>query len=204
MKRQPSAINDSAIDSSTVALLIVDMLSDFDADELSPMFAAALQAAKKIASLRSRVSAAGIPVLYINDNMGRWRSAGPALVERATKTRRGRAIVDLLAPRFHDYLLLKPKHSVFFSTPLDTLLSYMGVRVLILTGMTSTQCILFSAMDAYVRDFKLYIPRDCVVSERKRDAEVTEYLFRAKLKADTRESHRLRIPALKAKHHGAA
>jgi isochorismate hydrolase len=186
-------INGSAPDTAAAVLIIVDMLSDFESKEMAPLFRSALQAAKQIALLRKRAEAAGIPTMYVNDNVGRWRSAGQALVERAAKTERGRAVLEFIAPRAHDYLLLKPKHSIFYATPIDTLLQYMRSKALILTGLTSTQCILFSAMDAHVRDFDLYIPRDCVVSKNRKESTMTEYLFRTSLMADTRAATQLRL-----------
>jgi isochorismate hydrolase len=193
-------INGSAPDNSAAVLVIVDMLSDFESAEMAKLFRSAVRAARQIALLRKRADAAGIPTMYVNDNVGRWRSSAQSLVERAAKTKRGRVIVDLIAPRAHDYLLLKPKHSIFYATPIDTLLQYMRSKALILTGLTSTQCILFSAMDAHVRDFDLFIPRDCVVSKNRKESTMTEYLFRTSLMADTRNAHRLRLPNLQRRY----
>lgn len=204
MGERSAKINGSAPDRASVVLLIVDMLSDFESSETEPLFRPALRAAKQIALLRKRADGVGIPTMYVNDNIGRWRSAGQSLVERAAKTRRGRAILESIAPRFQDYLLLKPKHSVFYATPIDTLLEYMGARALILTGLTSSQCILFSAMDAHVRDFALYMPRDCIVSRNSREAAMIEYLARERLRADTRASGRLRMPSVRRRHESRA
>ena len=71
---------------------------------------------------------------------------------------KGAPIVDILAPQPRDYCVLKPKHSGFFATALATLLEYIGVERLVLTGVATHQCVLFTANDAYVRDFKLHIP----------------------------------------------
>jgi isochorismate hydrolase len=193
-------INDSAPDSASIVLLIIDMFGDFESEELAPLYRGAVAAARKIALLRRRAAGAGIPVIFVNDNVGRWRSTGAGLIEQASQSKQGRVIVDLLAPGFEDYILLKPKHSIFYATPLEVLLKYIGAKALILTGLTGTQCILFSAVDAYVRDFELYIPGDCVASANRRDAQATEYLFRTRLKADTRSSTRLRVPTLRSRH----
>lgn len=197
--RDDARIGGSAPERAAVVLLIIDMLSDFEAESMAPLFRPALLAARQISLLRKRADAAGIPTMYVNDNAGRWRSSGRSLVERAAKSARGRAILELIAPRYQDYFLLKPKHSIFFATPLDTLLQYMRARALILTELTSAQCILFSAMDAYLRDFNLFIPSDCVVSKSRKDAAVTEYLFRERLMADTRAANQLRVPSLRGR-----
>jgi isochorismate hydrolase len=193
-------INGAAPDAAAAVLIVVDMLSDFESKEMAPLFRSALRAAKQIALLRKRTDSMRIPTLYVNDNVGRWRSAGQTLVERAAKTERGRAILELIAPRFQDYLILKPKHSIFYATPIDTLLEYMSAKALILTGLTGTQCILFSAMDAHVRDFDLYIPRDCVVCKSRKDASMMDYLFRHSLMADTRAAGQLRIPSMHSRY----
>jgi isochorismate hydrolase len=174
------------------------MLADFESEELAPLYRAALRIAKNVARLRIRTQRAGIPTLFINDNFGRWRSSEAALIDRVAKSARGKAILELLAPRSEDYIILKPKHSTFFATPLRTLLSYIGADSLILTGLSSTQCILFSAIDAYVRDYRLYIPANCVVSAGRKDTHVADYLFREYLHADTRPAERLRISTLRA------
>jgi len=97
---------------------------------------------------------------------------------------RGRPIVDYLAPEADDYFVLKPKHSGFFSTTLDTLLEYLRARTLILTGLTADNCVLFTASDAYLRDFHLVVPPDCVASvEREHTRQALAHMRRV-LKAD--------------------
>jgi nicotinamidase-related amidase len=76
----------------------------------------------------------------------------------------GRPLAQRLAPAPDDYFVLKPKHSAFFSTTLDTLLKYLRVERLILTGITGDMCVLITATDAHMRDFELYVPRDCTAS----------------------------------------
>jgi nicotinamidase-related amidase len=78
---------------------------------------------------------------------------------------RGRPIVSKLVPEDDDYFVLKPKHSAFFHTNLDILLRYLGAQTLILTGLAGENCVLFSANDAYMRDFRIIVPPDCVASE---------------------------------------
>jgi nicotinamidase-related amidase len=122
-----------------------------------------------LASFKRRAKAARVPAIYVNDNFGRWRSDFPKLVEQFLRPEvRGRSIVELLIPEDDDYFVLKPKHSAFFQTNLDILLRYLGVNSLILTGIAGDICVLFSANDAYMRDFKIIVPSDCTASE---DAE---------------------------------
>jgi nicotinamidase-related amidase len=121
--------------------------------------------AHRIAALKSRARQEGVPVLYVNDNFGRWRSDFSAQVDHCLKDGvRGQPIVELLRPDEDDYFVLKPKHSGFFSTTLDTLLEYLEVRAVVLTGIAANICVLFTANDAYMRDLHLAVPSDCMAS----------------------------------------
>jgi nicotinamidase-related amidase len=112
---------------------------------------------------------------------------------------RGHAIVSLLQPDEDDYFVLKPKHSGFFSTTLETLLHYLGSRKLILTGIAGNFCVLFTANDAYMRDYDLIIPSDCTVSNTAEENREALALMRKFLKADTRPSTKLRLPKARRK-----
>ena len=99
--------------------------------------------------MRSRAKQAGVPVIYCNDNFGKWRSDFRTLLEHVLRDDvRGRPIAELLAPDEDDYFVLKPKHSGFHSTSLDVLLADLGVSTLILTGIAGNFCVLFTAHDA--------------------------------------------------------
>jgi nicotinamidase-related amidase len=91
---------------------------------------------------------------------------------------------------------LKAKHSAFYSTTLDLLLAYLGAKTLILTGVASDICVLFTANDAYMRDYDLFVPRDCVAASDEKSNEATlEYIERV-LKADTRPSAEIDLQKL--------
>ena len=92
--------------------------------------------------------------------------------------------------------MLKPKHSGFFSTTLDVLLDYLGARTLILTGIAGNICVLFTANDAYMRDYRLVVPADCVASETRRENQQALGIMRTLLKADVTPSTRLRLGRL--------
>ena len=95
-------------------------------------------------------------------------------------------MVKLLLPRKDDYFVLKPKHSGFYSTTLDTLLRYLGTKRLIITGMAANICVLFTANDAYMRDFHLWVPADCVCSNTARENNFALQQMQSVLKADIR------------------
>lgn len=176
------------------ALLILDMISDFDYPDGERIVRGASKAARNIARLRERAHAADIPVIYVNDTAGKWESDQKAFVQRCKRAEsRGRHIADLLAPATHDYFMFKPRHSAFFGTPLHTLLQRLQVRRLVATGITSHQCVLFTAMDAHVREFELVIPSDCIGAGAAADTRHALYIFSHALMAQISSSRQLRF-----------
>ncbi len=188
-------LHGSAPDKSETALLLIDVINDLDFPEADGLLRYARPMARKIVRLKLRAKKAGIPVIYVNDNFGRWRSDFRQTVAHALGEKsRGRAIAALLRPEEDDYFVLKPKHSGFFSTTLQTLLRYLGSKKLILTGIAGNFCVLFTANDAYMRDYELIIPSDCTASNTAKENRQALVLMRKFLKADTRPSTRLRLP----------
>ncbi|MBV8343128.1 MAG: cysteine hydrolase [Gammaproteobacteria bacterium] len=184
-------LHGSVPDRSPTALLVLDMFSDFDFAHGARAARLAVPVARRIASLKARLQGRRVPCIYVNDNLGRWRSRFDEVV-RHTAASRGAPVAALLRPRTGDYCLLKPKHSAFFATPLDTVLQALGARRLVLTGTTTPQCILFTAMDAYVREYELAVPRDCVVALSQREQRVALYFLQHILGARICESRLLR------------
>jgi nicotinamidase-related amidase len=194
MARDRQGGDESAPHDSKVALLIIDMISDFEFEDGQRLFRNALPAARNIVRLKKRARAARIPTIYVNDNFGQWRSDFRQLVHRClNEDVRGEPVARLLMPDDQDYFVLKPANSGFFSTPLQTLLQLVGVETLVLTGVSSHQCILFTAADAYVRNYRLVVPRDCVAAGGAKDNELALRYFKMVLKADVRTSSRVRL-----------
>jgi nicotinamidase-related amidase len=128
--------------------------------------------ASRLAALKRRTVAAGIPAIYLNDNFGQWRSDFRQTVAHCTKASSpGRVVSRRLRPTARDYFVLKPKHSGFFDTTLDTLLKTLKIRRVIITGIAGNICVLFTANDAYMRELTLYAPADCIVSNTPIDNE---------------------------------
>ena len=193
-------LHGSAPDKSEVALLLIDVINDLDFPEANQLLRYARPMAKKLSRLKQRAKAAGVPVIYVNDNFGRWRSDFRRQVQHCLRdSSTGHEIVSLLQPDENDYFVLKPKHSGFFSTTLETLLHYLGSRKLILTGIAGNFCVLFTANDAYMRDYDLIIPSDCTVSNTAEENREALALMRKFLKADTRPSTKLRLPRARRK-----
>jgi nicotinamidase-related amidase len=143
-----------------VALLLVDVLTTFQFPDGEEVLQGALRMRDALVRLKTRTRGVGIPVLYVNDNFGDWRSEKEILMGRCLEAK-GREFVRSLLPDSDDYFVLKPMHSAFYMTPLEVLLRHLQVETLILTGLTSASCITVTAHDANMRGFDIYIPRDC-------------------------------------------
>jgi nicotinamidase-related amidase len=186
-------------DNSGAALLLIDVINDFEFEGGDKLLPQALPVGRNIAWLKQEAKKLKIPAIYVNDNFGRWQSDFRKIVSHCRRDDvRGKPFVELILPDEEDYFVLKPKHSGFYSTTLDLLLSHLRARNLILTGIAGNNCVLFTANDAYMRDFKLFIPSDCVVSIEKEDNEYALRQMEEVLKADITPSRELDLAAIKA------
>jgi nicotinamidase-related amidase len=184
-------------DKSDVALLLLDVINDLEFEGGELLLQYMLPMAERLAALKQRAKDAGIPAIYVNDNYGRWQSDFTRLVAHCLEPGvRGRAVVERLRPEEDDYFVLKPKHSGFFSTTLDVLLQYLQARTLIITGVAGNICVLFTANDAYMRDFHLVVPGDCVASNDAEDNRHALKQMKTVLKADIHLSTKLDLQAL--------
>ena len=190
MTTQPGKQHDlhgSAPDTHDTALLLIDVINDFEFPRGDELFRQALPMAPRIAELKKRTRAAGIPAVYINDNFGRWQSKFDDIVKHCLRDSvRGRPFVKQLIPDERDYFVLKPKHSGFYQTPLELLLKHLGTRRLILTGVSTNSCVLFTANDAYMRDLEVVVPEDCVAACNAQEHNFAMEQMKNMLKADVR------------------
>jgi nicotinamidase-related amidase len=190
-------------ENSSVALLMIDVINDMDFEGSEPLVRQAPALGERVAALKKRAKAARIPVVYINDNFGRWQSDFRRLIQHCLEDGvPGEPLVRMLVPDDDDYFVLKPKHSAFFATTLDTLLAYLGAKTLILTGIAGNICILFSANDAYMRDYHLVVPSDCVISNTTEDNAYALQQIEKVLKGDIRPSTELELDELIARAAG--
>lgn len=190
-------LHGSAPDDSGAALLMIDVVNHFEYPGGRALARQAVPMARRLAALKRRARRAGIPAVYVNDNFGRWRSDFRALVERCcAEGAPSRPVVELLAPAEDDYFVLKPKHSGFYATALETLLHYLGSETLILTGLTADLCVFFTASDGFLRDFRIFVPRDCVASIDPRERSRALQRMTKLLGADVRASARLDLGSL--------
>jgi len=174
------------------ALLLIDVINDLDFPGSDALVSQAEGIAAPLRQMKRRAGAAGMPIIYVNDNFGQWRSDFRQTVAHCTRPASpGRVVSRRLKPTAKDYFVLKPKHSGFFDTTLDTLLGALRIRRVILTGIAGNICVLFTANDAYMRDLKLFAPADCIVSNTVADNEYALRQIASVLKGNISPSNRL-------------
>jgi nicotinamidase-related amidase len=147
------------------ALLIIDMINDMDFGKGDDLLAEIDSVGDVVASLRTEAEAAGVPVIFVNDNFGQWHSNAARIVDYVEETR-GSELLEQLRPGADDYFVIKPQVSGFYATNLPVLLPRLGVSRLILTGVAADICVLFTAADAHMREYDLWVPSDGVASDR--------------------------------------
>ena len=192
-------MDEATIDSrprGKAALLIVDMINDLDFPGGPAMLPAAREAADAIARLARKARAAGAAIVYVNDNYGQWHSERSRIVDHCGRPDAvGRALVEKLRPEDDDYFVIKPQFSGFYSTNLPALLPRLGARRLILTGISADICILFTAGDAHMREYDLWIPQDCVASSDSQRTHWALAIMRNSMRAETRATSELELDA---------
>jgi nicotinamidase-related amidase len=178
-----------SLESRTTALILLDVITDFEFEDGNSLLRRTLPAARHLALLKARAKKAGVPVIYVNDNFGKWQEDFKTMSDHFMRAEaKGREVVELLRPESDDYYVLKPHRSAFYSTTLELLLRDLQAKTLIITGVTSDICVLFTANDAYMRGFELYVPSDCVAAVKPaHEKQAMEFITRV-LKADTRRS----------------
>ena len=192
MPAKNTELHGNAPDTAPAVLLLIDVINDLEFAGGEDLLRQALPMAERLAVLKRRAAQAGVPTVYVNDNFGRWQSDFRKLTAHCLHAQvRGTPVAALLQPQEEDYFVLKPKHSGFFATPLEVLLAYLKATTLILTGVTGDMCVLFTANDAFLRDFRLFVPRDCVasISEEVNDRALAH--MATVLKAEIRPSTEL-------------
>ena len=191
-KRKSTATNAVVVPVSGTALVLIDVINDLAFEGSESLIEAAEPMATRLATLKRRATAAGVPAIYVNDNFGQWRSDFRRTVAHCTsQVSPGRRVSRRLRPNARDYFVLKPKHSGFYGTTLDTLLDSLRIRRLVVTGIAGNICVLFTANDAYMRNLKIVAPADCIVSNTPEVNQHALEQIRAVLKGNVTTSNRL-------------
>ena len=178
---------------SGAALLIIDMMNDLDFADANEMIPWLDGVADAIERLRTAADAARVPVVYINDNYGEWHSDRERIIDAVCERSRRPDLVERLRPRRDDYFVIKPQFSGFYATNLPVLLPTLGADQLILTGIATDLCVLFTAGDAHMRNYGLWVPSDATAcpSDRRRDWSLD--IFAKSMGAETRSSSELSL-----------
>lgn len=175
--------NNNLFNKSRTALIIIDIINDFN-------FSHGIDLAKKvnafsdnIIALRNSFKQNNLPVIYVNDHYKLWQANLSRLLEYCTNTL-SESILEKLSPEEDDYFLIKPKHSAFYGTSLVMLLRELKIDTVVLTGVAGNICVLFTANDAYMREYQIIVPRDCIASNNDHDNEFALRMMENVLKAD--------------------
>ena len=169
---------------SRTALIIVDMLSSYDFPDADKLKASVADSLPAMTALIERARAEDVLIVYVNDNYGNWNSDRDELLETAMA---GQApgLVAPIAPRPDDLFVVKARHSIFYGTPLEYLLSQEDVDRVILVGQVTEQCILYSALDAYIRHLAICVPRDAVAHIHSHLADASLEMMELNMSAET-------------------
>jgi nicotinamidase-related amidase len=145
----------------SAALIVIDMLNPYEHEDAEPLMRSVAGTLPALRSLIRGASDTGLLTVYVNDNHGDWSAARQKLAARALAGA-GRALVEPIVPGEDTPFVVKARHSIFYQTQLEYLLRQEGVERIVLSGQVTEQCVLYSALDAYVRHFKVVVPRDAV------------------------------------------
>jgi nicotinamidase-related amidase len=177
------------------ALLIIDCINDLEFLGGEKVLPWAVKLAGRLSTLAGRARRAGLPVIYVNDNFGQWRSNFDDVFKTCTRREaRGRSVSRRLKPRRSDYFILKPRHSAFYATSLSPLLEDLRVKRLILAGIATNLCVLFTAHDAHMRQYRITVLSDCCAAESDFDHDLALQQLKRFCGAQVRLSTELKLP----------
>ncbi|MDR7240777.1 cysteine hydrolase family protein [Neobacillus drentensis] len=164
------------------ALIIIDMINNFDFTHGPILAKKAARIAGSIKNIKNQFNERNLPVIFINDHYNLWQADLHKIIDLCTNERSS-PVFELLLPEEKDLFLIKPKHSAFYGTALNTLLHQLKVTTLILTGIAGNICVLFTANDAYMREYELLVPEDCIASADDNDNQYALTMMENVLKA---------------------
>lgn len=172
---------------SRTALVVIDMINSYDHEDADLLVSSARRAVPMMQKLIDRARAADVEIIYVNDNLGRWRSQMADMVQEASRGPHA-DLVDAVRPDENALFVVKARHSIFYQTPLEYLLSQHGIDHIVLCGQVTEQCVLYSALDAHIRKIDVTVARDAV-------AHIDPELARAALRMMERNMGAVVVPA---------
>jgi len=168
---------------NNTAVLFIDVINHFDFNGGHKLIKHTKDILPNMITLRNYAKKNNLPLIYINDHYRLWQADFNKIIEHC-KNERSEEVIEALKPDEDDYFLIKPMHSAFFQTPLQSLLTELNCDHLLISGVAGDICILFTAKDAYMYDFKMHIPSNCMASEEKDGNDYALYLMNSVMKAD--------------------
>jgi len=195
--KEEADLHGNVPDRAGAVLVLVDVINDLDFPDNEYLVGQADALSARIIELKKRCAAANIPTIYVNDNRGKWRSdIQEVVIQSQREGAPGHSFARKLAPNAVDYFVLKPKHSIFFATPLDLILQHLGVHTVIVAGITTNACILISAGELFVRGFRLVVPSDCVAALTHDSHQKALMLMKDSFRAEVNPSYTLELTSL--------
>lgn len=177
---------------SKAAILIIDLLNTFDFDGGDALKDIVADMIAPLRDFRRQAREAEVPVIFVNDNYGRWHDEPSELIAFAIAGKGGDVIREV-APANGDYFVIKPESSGFYATTLPALLPRLGVSRLVLIGVAADICVLFTAADAHMREYDLWVPRDLVASHHDERARWSLEMMENGMSADIRPTSELSL-----------
>jgi nicotinamidase-related amidase len=165
------------------AVIVVDMLNPYEHEDADRLTKSVERAIDPISKLVERADESDAELIYVNDNYGDWNSSSEELAQRALDGSRPDLVEPLLPPDGADFVL-KARHTIFYMTPLEYLLSQKEIGHVVLAGQVTEQCILYSALDAYVRHLDVSIPTDAVAHIHEDLADAAMRMMERNMRAE--------------------
>ena len=174
------------------ALVVIDMLNAYDFEDADALAASAEKVVPNVAKLIERARDEDVPIIYVNDNHGDWNSSADELVQRALDGKRPELVEPIKPPEDVSFVI-KARHTIFYGTPLEYLLFTQDIDRLVMTGQVTEQCVLYSALDAYVRHLEVAVPRDAVAHIHEDLADAALAMMERNMSADIKPSADCRL-----------
>jgi len=171
------------MDLSNTAVLFVDVINDFDFDGGDKLLANTKEILPNMVKLKKFAVDNDLPIIYVNDHYGIWQADFNKITAYCTNDR-DHDVIEAIKPTENDYFLIKPRHSAFFQTPLQSLLDDLKKTNLIISGIAGDICVLFTAKDAYMYKFNMHVPKNCMVSEEEETNKYALYLMKTVMKVN--------------------
>jgi nicotinamidase-related amidase len=167
----------------TSALIVVDMLNHYEHPDADLLIASVRERLPAVRELIERARDADVLTIYVNDNHGDWSAGRPEVSERALA---GKApdLIEPILPEPSLPFVVKARHSIFYETQLEYLLRQEEIERIVLTGQVTEQCILYSALDAYVRHFSVGIAEDAIAHIHPELAEAALRMMERNMNAE--------------------